>query len=70
MNFAKSLRTSILQASVRACLKSKIFTRVSFLKILGFCCKQSKQLFYYEGTFKIPERVNRVTFQNSPSCSF
>ena len=31
-------------------LKSKIFTGVSFRKILGFYYKQKRQLFHYEGT--------------------
>ena len=31
-------------------LKSKIFTGVSFRKILGFCHKRKRQLFYFEGT--------------------
>ena len=30
-------------------LKSKIFTGVSFRKILGFCYKRKRQLFYFEG---------------------
>ena len=52
-------------------LKSKIFTGVSFRKILGFYYKRNRQLFYYKGTssryisLKIPERVNKVIFQNS-----
>ena len=51
-------------------LKSKIFTGVSFRKILGFYYKRERQLFYYEGTssyipLKIPERVNSVISQNS-----
>ena len=51
-------------------LKSKIFTRVSFRKILGFCYKRNRKLFYHEGTssyicLKFPERINRVIFQNS-----
>ena len=51
-------------------LKSKIFTGVSFRKVLGFYYKLKKQLFYYDGTssyisLKIPERVNRVISQNS-----
>ena len=51
-------------------LKSKIFTGVSFRKILGFYYKRKRQLFYYEGTsscipLKIPERVNKVISQNS-----
>ena len=51
-------------------LKSRIFTRVSFRKILGFYYKQKRQLFYYEGTssctlLKIFERVNRVASQDS-----
>ena len=50
-------------------LKNKIFTRVSFRKILGFYYKWNRQLFYYEGTssyitLKILLRVNRVIFQN------
>ena len=31
-------------------LKSKIFTGVSFRKMLSFYCKQKRQLFHYEGT--------------------
>ena len=50
-------------------LKSNIFTGVTFRKILGFYYKRKRQLFYYEGislkTLKIPERVNRVIYQNS-----
>ena len=50
-------------------LVSKIFTGVSFRKMLGFYYKRKRQLFYYEGTLsqtlKIPERVNRVISQNS-----
>ena len=50
-------------------LKSKIFTGFCFCKILGFYYKRNRQLFYYEGTsscmpLKIPERVNKVIFQN------
>ena len=47
----------------------KIFTGVSFCKMLSFYYKRKRQLFYYEGTssstLKIPERVNRVISQNS-----
>ena len=50
-------------------LKSKIFTGVSFRKILAFYYKRNRQLFYYEGNspyvpLKIPECVNRVISQN------
>ena len=48
MNFAKSLRISILQTSTRT-LKNKISTSVSFRKILGFTIN-GNQVFYYEGT--------------------
>ena len=48
-------------------LNSKIFTAVSYHKILGFYYKRNRQLFYYEGTssyisLKIPELVNRFIF--------
>ena len=50
-------------------LKSKIFSGVSFRKILGFYCKQTRKIFNYEGislqTLKIPERVNRIISWNS-----
>ena len=51
-------------------LDQTIITGVSFRKILGFYQKQNRQFFYYDGTssyipLKIPERVNRVIFQNS-----
>ena len=65
MNFAKSLRASILH------LKSKTFTGLSFRKILGFYYKRKRQLFYYERTssyvpfLKTPDPVSRVIFQNS-----
>ena len=44
-------------------IKNKIFTRVSFRKILGFFYKWNRQLFYHERTssyipLKILERVN------------
>ena len=55
-------------------LKSKIFTGVSFRKILGLYYKQNRQFFYYEGTssyipMKIAEHVNRVIFasENTPA---
>ena len=51
-------------------LKSKIFTGVSFRKILGFYYKRNMRLVYFVGTasyipLRILERVNRVIFQNS-----
>ena len=51
-------------------MKSKIFTGVSFRKVLSFYYKRNRQLLYYERTssyilLKISERVNRVIFQNS-----
>ena len=51
-------------------LKSKIFTGVSFRKVLGFYYKHNRQLFHYQETLpyiplKIPERINGVIFQNS-----
>ena len=51
-------------------VKSKIFTGVSFRKVLSFYYKRNRQLLYYERTssyilLKISERVNRVIFQNS-----
>ena len=51
-------------------LKSKIFTGVFFCKISDFYYKRNRPLLYYEVTLsyiplKIPERVNRVLFQNS-----
>ena len=51
-------------------LKSKIFTGVSFRKILGFYYKRNRQLFHYEGTssfipLKTRELVNTVSFRNS-----
>ena len=51
-------------------LQSKIFTGISFRKMLGFYYKRNRQLFYYEGTssyipLEIPERVNRVIFWKS-----
>ena len=51
-------------------LDQTIITGVSIHKILGFYYKRNRQLFCYEGTssnipLKIPERVNKVTFQNS-----
>ena len=50
-------------------LKSKIFTGVSFRKLLGFYYKRNRQFFYYGGTslyipLKIPKSVNKVTLQN------
>ena len=49
-------------------LKSKIFTGVSFRKILGFYYKRNRQPLYYKGTssyisLKIPECV--INFQSS-----
>ena len=51
-------------------VKSKIFTGVSFRKVLSFYYKRNRQLLYYERTssyilLKISEFVNRVIFQNS-----
>ena len=51
-------------------MKSKIFTGVSFHKVLSFYYKRNRQLLYCERTssyilLKISERVNRVIFQNS-----
>ena len=50
-------------------LISKIFTGVSFRKMLHFHYKRKRQLFYYgqtlSKTLRIPERVNRVISQNS-----
>ena len=75
VNFAKSLRTSVLQTSARAYLWRIIFTRVSSRKTLGFYHKWNRQLFYYEGTLpyiplKILEPVNRVIFRIPLSCYF
>ena len=52
-------------------LKSKIFTWVSFRKILGFDYKQNRELFYHERTspyipLKNPELAKSVISQNSP----
>ena len=59
--------------------KNKIFTRVSFRKILGFYYKRNRQIFYYEGTssyipLKIPERESYFSeiilvtaFENTPA---
>ena len=51
-------------------LRNNIFTRVPFRKMLGFCYKRDRQLFYHEGTssyilLKILERVNEVIFNSS-----
>ena len=50
-------------------LISKIFTGVSFHKMLDFHYKRKRQLIYYERTssqtLKIPEHVNRVISDNS-----
>ena len=50
-------------------LINKIFTGVSFRKMLSFYYKRKRQFLYYEGTpsktLKIFERVNSVVSQNS-----
>ena len=44
----------------------RYFLEFLSVNILGFYYKRKRQLFYYEGiSSNIPERVNRVNFQNS-----
>ena len=68
LNFSLK-ETYFINVSNRLLLRSDIFVVVSFRKALGFCIKQNRQLFYYERTvscvsLKIPERLNKVVFQN------